>query len=152
MTGPEKTLTDEHQVRDTAAELHIMLSNCEQDKTLNLLPDYLLCQGKRLNSLKNFQSNIFPTENSALCSCYFVIEICWLHQDQRKMFKLIQDRAYCCLLLLKCTFSVLLECSSLIYYIKQHHHCFILKWLNIEKTKIHQIRYFIENTPIPLFL
>lgn len=77
MTGPEKRLNNEQQVTDTAVEPPVMLSNCKQaDKTLNLLADYLLCQEKRLNSLENFQSNTFPTENSTLYSCCFVIEIC----------------------------------------------------------------------------
>lgn len=77
MTGPEKRLTNEQQVTDTAVEPHVLLSNCEQeDKTLNLLADYLVCQEKRLNSLEIFQSNIFPAENNILYSCYFVIEIC----------------------------------------------------------------------------
>lgn len=48
MTGPEKRLTNEQQVTDTALEPHVLLSNCEQeDKTLNLLADYLVCQEKK---------------------------------------------------------------------------------------------------------
>jgi len=54
-----------------------MMSNCEQeDQTLNLLADYLLCQEKRVNSQENFQNNIFPAENGILYSQYFITEIC----------------------------------------------------------------------------
>lgn len=108
------------------------LSTRQNTESVGWLPTL---SGRSVKSTGEFSKQGFLNRKLYSVWCYGVIEKCWLHQDERKMFKIIQDRAYCSLCLWKFTLYVLFPCSNLMYHIKQHHQCSVLKVTILGKQK-----------------